>query len=371
MGIIKTLETQHPFLRCKCTLIEEKNGKQKVRIYPYKDEKNIKLTTMSVGRYWLCIKEGRILNKDEHINYKDKDRKNYDFDNIFISDKDIRHNSIKINKELGQVPYQNYYIGSEQYPEKKSDKCYILLHEKENTSKTKSIIRAVYRLCVKLGRSLEHNEKLIYKDGNRLNDDIDNLSYKIFEQGEHPFEDYYIGDVYTNKNNQINFINLYHKDTSLKNITMTVSRYKMCIKEKRILNKDEVVYPKDGNKFNNDIENLNIVSYKEYKKIEASNRRKLTPICTICCSGCNEEFNIDLCRVKGRLQQSTSCNIFCSDYCRIIYIQEGNIVEKKELIIHKCQYCNNDIHIPENVKLNILFCSNVCANKFKLKGGTS
>ena len=365
MAIIKTLIPRQPFLNCKCTLYKESEKKlPKVRIYPHKNEKNIKLTSMSVGKYWLCVKEGRVLNNDERVGYKDNNRENYDFDNIFITDKNIRYNSVEANKELGQVPYQDYYIGKEHYPEK-NEKCYVMLYDKKDTLKTKNILRSSYRFCLNLGRLLEKNERIIYKDGNRFNDDLDNLKLKIFEEGKMPFQDYYIGNIYHHSVTGVCLINLYHKYKNSKSRVMTYSRYIMCLKEKRILNKDEKIRHKDGNSFNDDDDNLEILSKEKHREKLNKDRSRQTPTVTICCDGCSENFDLTLSKLRYRIKRSQSKNIFCSDYC--LWVNKKNFV-KKMMITYKCKECNVDIPIPENAKLNIPFCSNKCATSFKKKG---
>ena len=222
-------------------------------------------------------------------------------------------------------------------------------------------MRSTYRLCLKLNRLLKDNEKVVYKDGNLLNDDIDNLTYKTFTLGEHPFNNYYISSPYLNKSTKTISINLYHKNVYSKKKCMSIARYKMCIKEKRILNKDEIVHRIDRNKLNDDINNLKILSFKENKKLEAAHKRKLTPKCLISCNGCNEDFILDLCHVKERLKKSISSNIFCSDYCRREYISNSNKIKKKKIIRYKCNTCNDDIYIPENATLTPIYCSHKCA----------
>ena len=99
------LQNHKPFQNCRSTQYSKSSGVQMVRVYPYKDlENDIKLTNMSLGKWWLSVKEKRFLNKDEYVAYKDNDNTNYDFSNLYISKKDIRHNSVVKNKKLGKVP---------------------------------------------------------------------------------------------------------------------------------------------------------------------------------------------------------------------------------------------------------------------------
>jgi hypothetical protein len=67
-------------------------------------------------------------------------------------------------------------------------------------------------------------------------------------------------------------------------IVMTYARYLMCIKENRILKKEEIVDHKDENKFNDNINNLQILTNSEnvYKNNVARFNIGLTYVIYIC-----------------------------------------------------------------------------------------
>ena len=74
-----------------------------------------------------------------------------------------------------------------------------------------------------------------------------------------------------------------------KKICMTYARYLMCLKENRVLNKDEVVHHKDGDCTNDSLDNLEIVSRSEHPKIHNNNKIKYEEY-EVSCPNCNKLF---------------------------------------------------------------------------------
>ena len=227
-----------------------------------------------------------------------------------------------------------------------------LIHIDDITKDT-TIIRSKYRYELKIGRRLERNEYIVYKDGNKLNDDIDNLTHKTLEQAEHPFEDYFIGNIFIENKNGRKRIWLRHETNPEKIITTQYSRYRKQVIEGRIFETWEEVDHIDGNKFNDSDNNLQILTDKEHRKKSDQDRVEMAPKVTICCDGCNEKFELQIGILRGKLiwiNKQELNNIFCCSECRRNYIQNGNDIQKKELIKYICAGTGVELFIPENAK---------------------
>lgn len=103
-----------------------------------------------------------------------------------------------------------------------------------------------------------------------------------------PFNDYN-GYIVINPENRKN-VCLVHKHTK-KRTTVSFARYLMSVKENRILSKEEHVDHIDGNKTNDAIENLQILSIKEnnVKKIKETGRTE--KMVELKCPGCETIFS--------------------------------------------------------------------------------
>ena len=287
----------------------------------------------------------RFLNDDEKVIYIDRDKLNYSKDNLQVVEKGKRgFNSFPI----GEVPFQDYYIGPEIVRNKK---IFIKLFYINDLYKNTAIIRSRYRYELKLGRRLKDNELLVYKDGNPLNDDIDNLTHKTYPQAEYPFEDYFIGRIDVNKKNERKHIHLKHKTNSKKNTYIPYARYRKQIIEGRIFSKDEDIDVDhvDGNKFNDSDDNLQILTKEEHRKKSIQEQKDMAPEVVICCDGCENDFITTLCYIKRRLNREAnkSNNLFCSRDC---FNKNKDKLKYKKLIKHICTGTGKEIWIPENVR---------------------
>ena len=288
----------------------------------------------------------RFLDKDERVIYIDEDRLNYSEENLKILKSNERGNIN--NYPIGKVPFQDYCIGKEF---NEGDRIKIQLMHRETRSKNTTISRSKYRYELKLGRFLKENERLVYKDGNHLNDDIDNLTHKELGQAEHPFEDYYISKIYTDSKSGRKSIYLKHKTNPEENLpTMLYSRYRKQIIEGRIFSKDEDIEVDhiDANPYNDANDNLQILTKDEHRKKSAQERTEIAPNISILCDGCNEEFEKLLSAAMKNLNKFN--NLFCSSECRWNYIREGNKIQNKKLIKYTCAGTGREIYIPENAK---------------------
>ncbi len=101
---------------------------------------------------------------------------------------------------------------------------------------------------------------------------------------EYPFENF-IGYIVTNKEPRKHICLISQLDK--KRTTISYARYLMSVKEKRILEKNEVVDHIDNDKSNDVIENLQILSYLENNLKNLKHRgielaKPITTLCPIC-----------------------------------------------------------------------------------------
>ena len=293
------------------------------------------------------LKNG-FLDNDEKAIFIDGNKTNYDVDNLKIMKIGEVESSIY---PIGEIPFQNYYIGKE-YKNKNRSIGILLLHIKDR-SKNTTIKLSKYKYCVKLGRKLERNEYLIYKDGNRLNDDINNLTHGTYKKAGYPFDDYYEGIIYENKKEGRRVITLLHKTDSKKNITgMKYARYRMQVILGRLLDTDEEVDHIDANKFNDADDNLQILTKKKHNKKSEQDKKEMAPKVEVYCDGCNKEFERHLSYIRQQLNQETNKfnNIFCSNTCRWKYMRKGNKIKYKKLIKYTCTGTGKEIELSEDMR---------------------
>jgi len=105
-------------------------------------------------------------------------------------------------------------------------------------------------------------------------------------QAQYPFENYNLYKQYSQKDDRYYAI-LYPRDGigRRKRITMSYARYLMCVKEQRILSKDETVDHIDEDRKNDSIDNLQILTIKQNQEKYAVNRvsKKMVVLkCPIC-----------------------------------------------------------------------------------------
>ncbi len=79
----------------------------------------------------------------------------------------------------------------------------------------------------------------------------------------------------------------------------------------RILDKKEIVHHKDGDKFNNSIENLEVVNWAEHSKLHAKTVKKIICKCSLCFSSFELQPNL----FRLRKKRSLSSRLYCSRKC--------------------------------------------------------
>lgn len=94
---------------------------------------------------------------------------------------------------------------------------------------------------------------------------------------EFPFSGYKGYDVWHKKEGRWYVCLVPIPGTALKRTTITKAKYLMSLKYGRILTKDEEVDHIDGDKLNDDISNLQVLTIKEHKEKSANELRKLRP----------------------------------------------------------------------------------------------
>jgi hypothetical protein len=98
-----------------------------------------------------------------------------------------------------------------------------------------------------------------------------------------PFQGYKVYGPYLHKHIDRRMIFLVSKDHRT---SMSYARYLLCIKEGRILGKDEQADHIDNNRLNDDIDNLQILSPKE----NTLKNRKTAAMVTLVCPRCGDSF---------------------------------------------------------------------------------
>lgn len=110
-------------------------------------------------------------------------------------------------------------------------------------------------------------------------------------------------------------------DKNKKKIFISYSRYLMCVKEGRILSKNEEVDHIDNNKTNDDPSNLQIITPKDNKRKEIKHRG--TTYAIIKCPWCREYYLTTVRKThlkKGGLY--TTCSRKCSRKFRAMYLRD-------------------------------------------------
>ena len=241
-------------------------------------------------------------------------------------------------------------------------------------------------------RFLRDDEKVIFIDGDKTNYHVDNL--EVMKKGERvrkkghsnlplgpvPFQNYrpsfvnYPNDVYKRSR-----VNLLHKNDRNKDTGMHLARYLVCVDRKEWLPEHLHVHHIDNDIKNDTLENLEIITVDEHRKITDIETIEKTPRVKIHCDGCKNSFEKHLSIVKALLKSSKSNNIFCSNDCRWDYVRKNgkNNIKHKKLIAHNCVICNKDINIPEDGTMtkskfnpkDVPICSMTCVNKYLSRNG--
>jgi hypothetical protein len=138
---------------------------------------------------------------------------------------------------------------------------------------------------------------------------------------QEPFIGYELYGPYLNKKEDRYYVTL------IKGISvyrMLESRYKMCLKEGRLLTKQEEVHHINGDKLNDSIENLEIIDATKHRKLSGKIGRTMVELI---CPNCNRKFI----RERGNTHLvKRGERTFCSRNCNGLYQRHKGSWKGKE-----------------------------------------
>jgi hypothetical protein len=141
---------------------------------------------------------------------------------------------------------------------------------------------------------------------------------------EEPFKDYYLYGPYFHQKQGRYYVNLIPIDNELNRTSMSLSRYKMSVYLKRILDLDEEVDHMDEDKSNDSIDNLQILTPQEnHLKTHGS-----VSLADVICAECGKVFSIKpkILRDRAKRRKYPPC---CSRSCSAKY---QRAIENQECI---------------------------------------
>jgi len=133
-------------------------------------------------------------------------------------------------------------------------------------------------------------------------------------EAQEPFKGYKVYKVFHEKQGRY-YAQLKNIYTSSRT-TITYAKYLMCVKLKRILCSEEEVDHIDGNKLNDNIDNLQILSRKNHVKKSTKGETYIECICDMC--------EVKFLRTKQRANHTRDKNkkCFCSRACASIFLMK-------------------------------------------------
>lgn len=158
--------------------------------------------------------------------------------------------------------------------------------------------------------------------------------------GPAPFEAYNIYGPSYHKVEDRYYVTVYFKPDKSLTIRMTYAKYLMCVELKRILKGSEEVDHKDGDKTNDDLSNLQLMTHKDnnIKRVLQTNSSKL--IVDFCCP--NPKCRLIFSRWKGQSHISkggkfTSCSRHCGNIFSYFLRSDKNKEESSMLLNENIQ----------------------------------
>lgn len=286
---------------------------------------------MNVSRFILDIKLGKktTAKDDGDLVYLDGNKNNYlDPNNISIRPR------AKSEMKVGLPPYNDVYINFRHGDQNGREA--VGLHDIKTKKFVGYISAERYWLSVKLGKKITKFEgKVGHYDGNIHNNDMDNL-YLIDGKcsfGEGIYKDCKIEKTFNKKRNRW-MVNIYKRDenTGFWNRVegKAYSRYLMEVKLGRILPKDIEVDHINGNRLDDRIENLQLVTPEENKfkaVYTGENRTSMAVEVEVRCKNCGKINRVRKFKYDAFLQgEKNYGNItFCNNECKYAYAKKHNL----------------------------------------------
>ena len=286
---------------------------------------------MNVSRFILDIKLGKKTSAkdDGDLVYLDGNKNNYlDPNNISIRPR------AKSEMKVGLPPYNDVYINFRHGNQNGREA--VGLHDIKTKKFVGYISAERYWLSVKLGKKITKFEgKVGHYDGNIHNNDMNNL-YLIDGKcsfGEGIYKDYKIRKSF-NKPRHRWMVTLYKRDenTGFWNRVegKAYSRYLMEVKLGRVLPKDVEVDHINGNRLDDRIENLQLVTPEENKfkaVYTGENRTSMAVEVEVRCKNCGKINRVRKFKYDAFLQgEKKYSNItFCNNECKYAYAKKYNL----------------------------------------------
>lgn len=107
-------------------------------------------------------------------------------------------------------------------------------------------------------------------------------------------------------------VNLIHKTDGTRK-TYAYAKYLMCVDKKRVLSKDEQVDHIDGDKTNDSIDNLQILSLAENMRKMTIETGKSAKLVKCICTYCSNEFYREARQVNWKIKNGAK--LFCDKNC--------------------------------------------------------